>query len=142
MCYRQRSLTSSKEKEVSHPLPSRTYVLLLTSSSWLLRAYVLSKICDVKTGVFPGTSLPNHYQFPADDVKTCQAQGKIVTLSLGPGGTGTEPTSEDDALQFVSHRSHSDPILIFPSLWANNLWSLFFRGASSTRPFGDAVLDG
>lgn len=72
-------------------------------SPWLLWAYILSKICSVNSGVFPGTSLPN-CQFLASDISACQAKGKIITLSLG-GATGLASfTSDDDATAFVSRR--------------------------------------
>ncbi|KAI0078770.1 glycoside hydrolase [Panus rudis PR-1116 ss-1] len=85
----------------------------------------LANICNVNdNSVFPGTQLAN-CQFLASDIKTCQSKGKIVTLSLG-GATGAAGFSSDDqANQF-----------------ADTLWNLFLGGSSSTRPFGDAVLDG
>ncbi|KAF9648707.1 glycoside hydrolase [Thelephora ganbajun] len=84
----------------------------------------LANICSVNSGVFPGTSLPI-CQFLADDIRTCQARGKIVTLSLGGATGATQFTSDADAIAF-----------------ADSLWNLFFGGGSSTRPFGTAVLDG
>ncbi|KAG6819148.1 hypothetical protein H0H93_014881 [Arthromyces matolae] len=48
----------------------------------------LSDTCSVSgNGKFSGTALPN-CQFLADDIKTCQKNGKIITLSLG-GADGT-----------------------------------------------------
>lgn len=80
----------------------------------------------------------------AADIQTCQAAGKIVTLSLGKllkdvartllpmlttvkgGATGSDTFSSDDqATQF-----------------ANTIWDMFLGGSSTTRPFGEAVLDG
>ncbi|KAF8074680.1 glycoside hydrolase [Lyophyllum atratum] len=75
-------------------------------------------------GVFPGTSLPT-CQFLAADIKACQARGKIITLSLG-GATGAATFSSDAQAQ----------------TFADTVWNLFLGGSSSTRPFGDAVLDG
>ncbi|KAF5383765.1 hypothetical protein D9615_003771 [Tricholomella constricta] len=75
-------------------------------------------------GVFPGTSLAQ-CQFLAADIKACQARGKIVTLSLG-GATGAATFSSDAQAQ----------------TFADTVWNLFLGGSSSTRPFGDAVLDG
>ncbi|KAI0750081.1 glycoside hydrolase [Daedaleopsis nitida] len=74
--------------------------------------------------VFPGTTLPN-CNFLAADIKTCQAKGKAILLSLG-GATGAASfSSADQATQF-----------------GDTIWNLFLGGSSSTRPFGDAVLDG
>ena len=74
--------------------------------------------------MFAGTQLPN-CQFLASAIQTCQSKGKIVTLSLG-GATGAAGfTSDAQASQF-----------------ATTLWNLFLGGSSSTRPFGNAVLDG
>ncbi|KAF5373590.1 hypothetical protein D9758_000802 [Tetrapyrgos nigripes] len=74
--------------------------------------------------VFQGSSLPN-CQFMSDDIKACQAKGKIVTLSMG-GATGAATfTSDAQAESF-----------------AELVWDLFLGGSSDTRPFGDAVLDG
>lgn len=79
---------------------------------------------SVDNSVFSGTSLAN-CQFMASDIKTCQAAGKIITLSLG-GATGAATFSSDSqAEQF-----------------AQTIWDLFLGGSSNTRPFGDAVLDG
>lgn len=61
----------------------------------------------------------------ASDIKYCQSKGKLVTLSLG-GATGSVGfQSEDQANAF-----------------AETIWNVFLGGSSSTRPFGDAILDG
>ena len=74
--------------------------------------------------VFDGTALLNCQKI-AEDIKTCQSKGKLVTLSLG-GATGSVSfTGDDQAEQF-----------------AETIWNLFLGGNSTTRPFGDAVLDG
>ncbi|KAL0063817.1 Chitinase 2 [Marasmius tenuissimus] len=59
----------------------------------------------------------------------CQDKGKIVTLSLG-GDTANNPgpvtfSSDAQAEQF-----------------ADTVWNLFLGGSSTSRPFGNAVLDG
>ncbi|KAF8920149.1 glycoside hydrolase superfamily [Mucidula mucida] len=79
---------------------------------------------EADNGVFAGTSLAN-CQFMASDIKTCQAAGKIITLSLG-GATGAATFSSDAQAE----------------TFAETVWNLFLGGSSSTRPFGDAVLDG
>ncbi|KAK1276756.1 Acidic endochitinase [Acorus gramineus] len=59
------------------------------------------------------------------DIRSCQSSGIKVMLSLG-GQIGTYSlSSSDDATQL-----------------ANYLWNNFLGGSSSSRPFGDAVLDG
>ncbi|KAJ3917888.1 glycoside hydrolase [Lentinula edodes] len=79
---------------------------------------------DVDDAVFPGSDLAN-CQFMATDIQTCQAAGKIITLSMG-GATGADTfTSESQAEDF-----------------ADLIWDLFLGGTSSTRPFGDAVSGG
>ena len=59
------------------------------------------------------------------DIKTCQAAGKIVLLSLG-GSVGTYGFSSSSQA----------------TTFATTLWNLFGGGSSSTRPFGTAVIDG
>ncbi|KAI9000467.1 glycoside hydrolase superfamily [Trametes punicea] len=75
-------------------------------------------------GTFPGTDLAN-CTILADDIKECQAAGKIVTLSLG-GATGEVGFSSDSQAES----------------FADQVWNLFLGGESDIRPFGDAVLDG
>ncbi|KAG6902176.1 hypothetical protein C0995_003458 [Termitomyces sp. Mi166 len=90
-----------------------------------LPALDLSSTCSVSSnGAFPGTALPN-CQFLADDIRTCQKNGKIVTLSLGGATGSTSFSSDSQAEQF-----------------ADTIWNVFLGGSSSTRPFGTAVLDG
>lgn len=74
--------------------------------------------------VFSGTNL---LQCPtiAEDIVSCQAQGKKVLLSLGgSGGTYGFDTAEQG------------------TVFADTLWNLFLGGTSDFRPFGTAVLDG
>ena len=74
--------------------------------------------------VFSGSQLPN-CQFLASAIETCQSKGKLVTISLGGGGSTPDFTSDAQAEQF-----------------ADTIWNLFLGGSRSTRPFGTAVLDG
>ncbi|CDH11871.1 related to Endochitinase [Zygosaccharomyces bailii ISA1307] len=61
----------------------------------------------------------------ADDIKTCQDEGKIVLLSMG-GAVGQYGfTSDDEAEEF-----------------AQTLWDTFGGGSGSDRPFGDSIVDG
>ncbi|KAF8235605.1 glycoside hydrolase [Tricholoma matsutake] len=83
-----------------------------------------SNICSSSTGVFPGTNLAN-CQFLATDIQTCQAAGKIITISLGGASGAASFSSDAQGIAF-----------------ADTIWNLFLGGSSSTRPFGNAVLDG
>ncbi|CBI22573.3 unnamed protein product, partial [Vitis vinifera] len=59
------------------------------------------------------------------DISNCQSQGVKVMLSIG-GAIGSYSLSSSDDAQNV----------------ANYLWNNFLGGQSSSRPLGDAVLDG
>ncbi|KAJ7312567.1 glycoside hydrolase superfamily [Mycena albidolilacea] len=63
----------------------------------------------------------------AAGIQACQANGKLVTLSLGGGGTTTARfATTADAISF-----------------ADTIWNDFLGGSSGAhRPFGAAVLDG
>ena len=56
------------------------------------------------------------------DIKTCQAKGKIVTLSLGGAGGSVGFQSDDQGVAL-----------------AGQIWNMFLGGTSATRPFGWAV---
>lgn len=75
-------------------------------------------------GTFPDTSLADCSAI-ASDIQFCQSQGKAVTLSLGGATGGAGFVSDEQA-----------------SAFADTIWNLFLGGSSSTRPFGEAVLDG
>ncbi|XP_039115610.1 acidic endochitinase-like [Dioscorea cayenensis subsp. rotundata] len=59
------------------------------------------------------------------DIKACQGQGIKVFLSLGGASGSYTLVSSDDAQQVADY-----------------LWNNFLGGSSSSRPLGDAVLDG
>ncbi|WKA05880.1 hypothetical protein VitviT2T_023816 [Vitis vinifera] len=61
----------------------------------------------------------------SDDIKACQDQGIKVLLSIGGASGSYTLISAEDAREV-----------------ANYLWNNFFGGQSSSRPLGDAVLDG
>ncbi|EEF49014.1 acidic endochitinase SE2 [Ricinus communis] len=72
--------------------------------------------CDPSSNTCTGLS---------SDIRACQGQGIKVLLSIG-GATDTYSlSSPDDATQL-----------------ANYLWNNFLGGTSSSRPLGDAILDG
>ncbi|KAL5495977.1 CHT2_3 [Sanghuangporus vaninii] len=85
----------------------------------------LANICNPNdNATFAGSELPNCSAL-ASDIQTCQAAGKIVTLSIG-GATGAVTLTSDSQAE----------------TFADNIWNIFLGGSSSTRPFGSAVLDG
>ncbi|KAL2497791.1 Acidic endochitinase [Abeliophyllum distichum] len=59
------------------------------------------------------------------DIKSCQAKGIKVMLSIGGGAGSYYLTSSEDARQVATY-----------------LWKNFLGGKSSSRPLGNAVLDG
>ncbi|KAG6785340.1 hypothetical protein POTOM_011070 [Populus tomentosa] len=59
------------------------------------------------------------------DIKSCQAKGIKVMLSIGGGAGSFYLTSKEDAKQVATY-----------------LWNNFLGGHSSSRPLGPAVLDG
>ncbi|MBA0873441.1 hypothetical protein Goshw_002303 [Gossypium schwendimanii] len=61
----------------------------------------------------------------SSDIKSCQAKGIKVMLSLGGGAGSYDLTSSKDARQVATY-----------------LWNNFLGGQSASRPFGDAALDG
>ncbi|KAG2720468.1 hypothetical protein I3843_02G028600 [Carya illinoinensis] len=61
----------------------------------------------------------------SSDIKSCQAKGIKVMLSIGGGAGSYSLTSAKDARQVATY-----------------LWNNFLGGGSSNRPLGDAVLDG
>ena len=73
---------------------------------------------------FSGTEMPICTSV-GTDIQTCQSKGKIVTLSLGGAGGSVGFSSDSEAESF-----------------ADQIWDMFLGGTSSTRPFGNAVLDG
>ncbi|EJD48950.1 glycoside hydrolase, partial [Auricularia subglabra TFB-10046 SS5] len=85
----------------------------------------LANTCSVVDNKPFGDSQLPDCSFLAEDIKTCQAKGKIVTLSMGGATGGSTFTDEKQATDF-----------------ADQIWDLFLGGKSDTRPFGDAVLDG
>jgi len=76
----------------------------------------LSGHCDSSSGRCSGLS---------DDIRSCQRRGVKVLLSIG-GGVGKYGLS-----------SAADARLV-----AAYLWNSYLGGTSSSRPLGDAVLDG
>ncbi|KIY51341.1 glycoside hydrolase family 18 protein, partial [Fistulina hepatica ATCC 64428] len=85
----------------------------------------LANTCNTSDNTtFSGTELLDCSGL-ADDITTCQTNGKIVTISLGGSTGAAQFTSDDEAATF-----------------AETIWNVFLGGSSDTRPFGDAVLDG
>ncbi|KAJ4489590.1 glycoside hydrolase family 18 protein [Lentinula edodes] len=85
----------------------------------------LANTCNpTDNATFSGTLLPD-CSVLASDIETCQAAGKLVTISLGGANGGVGFSSDAQGTAF-----------------AQTIWDLFLGGSSSTRPFGSAVLDG
>ncbi|CAK9134356.1 unnamed protein product [Ilex paraguariensis] len=61
----------------------------------------------------------------SSDIKSCQAKGIKVMLSIGGGAGSYSLASSEDARQVATY-----------------LWNNFLGGQSSSRPLGEAVLDG
>ncbi|KAG0253975.1 Chitinase 1 [Linnemannia exigua] len=73
---------------------------------------------------FPGSTLLNCPKI-GQDIMACQSNGKAIVISIG-GASG----------------AYSLPDAASGRAFADQVWDLFLGGSSSTRPFGDAVLDG
>ncbi|EIM83467.1 glycoside hydrolase [Stereum hirsutum FP-91666 SS1] len=90
-----------------------------------LPAINLANTCNpTDNSTFSGTNLADCSAL-ASDIETCQAKGKILTISLGGAGGSVGFTDDSEAETF-----------------ADTIWNLFLGGSSDTRPFGSAVLDG
>ncbi|KAF0919576.1 hypothetical protein E2562_029800 [Oryza meyeriana var. granulata] len=96
-----------------------------------LYAYVMVSFLNTfGNGQTPALNLAGHCN-PGDctgqssDIQTCQSQGVKVILSIG-GSAGSYGLSSTQDAQDV----------------ADYLWNNFLGGSSSSRPLGDAVLDG
>ncbi|PAN27442.1 hypothetical protein PAHAL_5G081700 [Panicum hallii] len=76
----------------------------------------LASHCDPSSGGCTGLS---------DDIRSCQSSGVKVLLSIGGGDGSYGLTSEGDARDVAAY-----------------LWNNYLGGTSSSRPLGDAVLDG
>nr|P36910.1 RecName: Full=Acidic endochitinase SE2; Flags: Precursor [Beta vulgaris]AAB28479.1 acidic class III chitinase SE2 [Beta vulgaris] len=92
---------------------------------------ILAFVATFGNGQTPALNLAGHCD-PAtncnslsSDIKTCQQAGIKVLLSIGGGAGGYSLSSTDDANTFADY-----------------LWNTYLGGQSSTRPLGDAVLDG
>lgn len=94
---------------------------------------MLTSLTQFGQGRTPKLSLGGHCD-PASggcaplgaEVRSCQARGVKVLLSIGGGGAGHYGLSSSDDAQQV----------------AQYLWDNFLGGQSRSRPLGDAVLDG
>ncbi|WVZ68089.1 hypothetical protein U9M48_017079 [Paspalum notatum var. saurae] len=76
----------------------------------------LASHCDPSSGGCTGLS---------DDIRSCQSSGIKVLLSIGGGDGSYGLSSEGDARDVAAY-----------------LWNNYLGGTSSSRPLGDAVLDG
>ncbi|KAI0500612.1 hypothetical protein KFK09_018826 [Dendrobium nobile] len=93
---------------------------------------ILAFLCSFGNGQKPQLNLAGHCDPYSNgctglssDIKSCQAQGIKVLLSIGGGAGSYILTSKDDARQVSTY-----------------IWNNYLGGQSSSRPLGDAVLDG
>ncbi|XP_027109615.1 acidic endochitinase-like [Coffea arabica] len=92
----------------------------------------LAFLCTFGNGQTPQLNLAGHCDPSVNgctglssDVKSCQAKGVKVILSIGGGAGSYYLASAEDARQVATY-----------------LWNNYLGGQSSSRPLGDAVLDG
>ncbi|XP_008791958.2 hevamine-A-like [Phoenix dactylifera] len=92
----------------------------------------LAFLCTFGAGRTPQLNLAGHcdpYSSGctglSSDIKSCQAKGVKVMLSIGGGAGAYSLASKDDAGQVARY-----------------IWNSYLGGKSSSRPLGDAVLDG
>ncbi|KAL5219796.1 hypothetical protein ABZP36_024509 [Zizania latifolia] len=92
-----------------------------------LYAYVMiAFLSTFGNGQTPVLNLAGHSKAGiSSDIQTCQSQNIKVLLSLGGGSGSYGLSSKDDARSVADY-----------------LWNNFLGGSSSSRPLGDAVLDG
>ncbi|PKU60123.1 acidic endochitinase-like [Dendrobium catenatum] len=93
---------------------------------------ILAFLCSFGNGQKPQLNLAGHCDPYSNgctglssDIKSCQKQGIKVLLSIGGGAGSYILTSKDDARQVSTY-----------------IWNNYLGGQSSSRPLGDAVLDG
>ncbi|PKU80946.1 hevamine-A-like [Dendrobium catenatum] len=93
---------------------------------------LLSFLCSFGNGQTPQLNLAGHCDpysngctHLSSDIKSCQAKGIKVLLSIGGAAGSYILTSRDDARQVATY-----------------IWNNYLGGQSSKRPLGDAVLDG
>ena len=101
--------------------------MLVSKLFQTLRRTILTEIktCSASgDNVFPGTGLAD-CSFMTSQIEACQANGKIVTLSLG--GADSKPGFGSDSQA---------------QAFADQIWNSFLGGSGAPRPFGNAVLDG
>ncbi|KAF9995190.1 Chitinase 1 [Entomortierella chlamydospora] len=92
--------------------------------SQIVNGEPILNLSDHCGNTFDGSSLLDCPQVGAD-IKTCQAKGKALVISIG-GASGSYALETADA----------------GTAFAEKIWDTFLGGDSPTRPFGDAVLDG
>ncbi|KAI3444474.1 hypothetical protein Pfo_001139 [Paulownia fortunei] len=93
---------------------------------------ILAFLASFGNGQKPMLNLAGHCDPYSDgctglssEIKSCQAKGIKVLLSIGGGAGGYSLVSSEDARQLATY-----------------LWNNFLGGKSSPRPLGEAILDG
>ena len=111
---------------------TREGTLSATCNSGLYAIVNIAFLSTFGSGTQPQVDLAGHCN-PASngctslskDIKNCQNKGIKVMLSIGGGNPGYSLSSSKDATNVADY-----------------IWNNFLGGKSSSRPFGDAVLDG
>ncbi|KIY63530.1 glycoside hydrolase family 18 protein [Cylindrobasidium torrendii FP15055 ss-10] len=119
----QKNLSTYCDDDTVNVLPL-AFLNVFFSTGDLPEINLANSCNNVDNPVINGTALPD-CSFMAEDIKTCQDKGKLVTLSLG-GATGAATFTDDAQAE----------------AFAETIWNVFMGGESDVRPFGDAVIDG
>nr|XP_009415163.2 PREDICTED: acidic endochitinase-like [Musa acuminata subsp. malaccensis] len=103
-----------------------------TCNTGIYSYVMLAFLTTFGNGQTPVLNLAGHCDPPSgtctslsSDIRACQSQGIKVLLSLGGGSGSYSLSSSDDAASVATY-----------------LWDNYLGGSSSSRPLGDAVLDG
>jgi len=103
-----------------------------TCASGNYKFVILAFVYKFGKGQTPDLNLAGHCvpssgncKFLSKDIHSCQRRGIKVLLSIGGGESSYGLSSESDAREVAAY-----------------LWNNYLGGTSSSRPLGDAVLDG
>ena len=106
--------------------------LSATCASGNYKFVILAFVYKFGKGQTPDLNLAGHCEpasggckFLSKDIQSCQRRGVKVLLSIGGGEGSYGLSSEQDAREVAAY-----------------LWNTYLGGTSSSRPLGDAVLDG
>ncbi|XP_006658497.1 acidic endochitinase-like [Oryza brachyantha] len=94
-------------------------------ASGLYSTVIISFLTDFGGGHYKLNLAGHAWSAVGPDVKYCQSRNVLVLLSIGGGMGKYSLASRADAKAVADH-----------------LWNVYLGGSSTSRPFGDAVLDG